>query len=379
MKSDSDAETHVLIALCGMSPAVVTETVFSLAEAGDPPEQVIVITTSAGADGLREKIWDSGVWKRLTEKLRIKVGFALNHRHLRLLPDGDHDAADVDSQSTVEHAASFILDVLRQYTENPDTRVTFSIAGGRKTMSALGALCMSLLGRRRDRLCHILVNAPFDDPSLTPGFYFPEPGRVHVDRDGAAHDSGCAVLTLSFLPFVQCRYLIEKELQRLPGDYVRMVNQANENVEGLDRTKTLELETESLTVRIGENAFHLQPLLFLIYWMLARRCLDGQPPLYNRKDLCDEFCSFVEHSLDDVPQRYYYSCQALLEQGRIKVDTLGKRVNDLGAELKRRGVPASFMPTCGRGVYGIGTDPERIRIRTSAGSPETCRRGQSGL
>lgn len=39
---------HILISLCGTSPAVVTETVFMLAKAGDPPDKVVVITTVTG-------------------------------------------------------------------------------------------------------------------------------------------------------------------------------------------------------------------------------------------------------------------------------------------------------------------------------------------
>ncbi len=65
LRREIDDRTHILICLCGMSPAVVTETVYALAQSGDPPAQVIVITTSAGEAVLREKLWDSGVWAAL--------------------------------------------------------------------------------------------------------------------------------------------------------------------------------------------------------------------------------------------------------------------------------------------------------------------------
>ncbi len=371
MNSKEDKRTHVLISLCGMSPAVITETVFALTESGDPPEQVIVITTSAGAVGLREKLWNSGVWTALMRRLPYKIDFSLNQKHLRLLPDGDRDAADVVHSPTVENAASFILDVLRQYTENPDTRITFSIAGGRKTMSALGALCMSLLGRHDDRLCHILVNPPFDDPMLNPVFYFPQPGRIHTDRNGNVYDSGTAELTLSDLPFVQCRYLLANELGRLPGDYVRMVELANRTVTRLKPSEKLELVPAQLTVRIGNGAFRLQFRQFLLYWMLAERRSRGLDHLYHRKDLYEEFVGFVEHVQKKVPQRYWYSCSALQENDKIREDTLNKRVSDLAAVLKKRNVPESFLPTRGRGIYGLGLEPGQIHIRTSGGSPES--------
>ena len=207
--------THVLILLCGISPAIVTETVFALAQSGDLPKQIIIITTITGEVCLRKELWDSGVWASLKENLKCDISFAPNQEHLRLLPDGDGNAFDVVDTLSTELAGSFILDVLRQYTENPDTRITFSIAGGRKSMSALGALCMSLLGRHDDRLCHILGNPPFDDPALRPRFYFPTPGQVHVDREGNVHDSG-TLFKLKAIVFFCLQSFLEIYFQFFP-------------------------------------------------------------------------------------------------------------------------------------------------------------------
>ena len=66
MKPEADMRTHVLILLCGISPAIVTETVFALAQSGDLPKQIIIITTITGEVCLRKELWDSGVWASLT-------------------------------------------------------------------------------------------------------------------------------------------------------------------------------------------------------------------------------------------------------------------------------------------------------------------------
>lgn len=381
MEQKTDSPIHVLISLCGTSPAVITETIFSLALSGDPPRKVVVITTLAGEACLRSKLFESGVWKLLRQTLNCDISFSLNQEHIRLLPDGgdDGDARDVADTLSAERAGSFILDVLRQYTENPDTRVTFSIAGGRKSMSALGALCMSLLGRRGDRLCHILVNPPFDDPALKPGFFFPVPGQNHVDREGISHDSASARLVLSDLPFVHCRYLIGRELKRLPGEYTRMVALADQAAEEFEAPVALELLPDRLTVRIGKEEFSLQFQLFLLYWMLAERRRDGREHLYHRKDLCEEFASFAEFARERLPQRYWYSCSGLLEADRIREETLNKRISDLAAVLKKHCAPELFLPTRGRGIYGIGLSPDRICIRMSAGSPESCSGVSAGV
>jgi CRISPR-associated protein (TIGR02584 family) len=82
--------------------------------------------------------------------------------HVRLLPtsDGSADLQDIVTSEDSLSAADFIMRSLRKITEDPTTRVIASIAGGRKTMAAILASCMVLLGRSQDRLCHVLVNPP---------------------------------------------------------------------------------------------------------------------------------------------------------------------------------------------------------------------------
>lgn len=362
---------HILITLCGISPAVVTETVFVLARRGDPPDKVIVITTQVGAEALKEELFDSGIWKSLTDVLQHKISLVLNHDHCRLLPDEGGNATDITDTRSVDRAANFILDVLRQYTENPDVRVTFSIAGGRKSMTAVGALCMSLLGRADDRLCHILVNPPFDDPTLTPKFYFPVSGQTYTTREGKCVNAAGAVLELSELPFVRCRYLIETQLKRLSGDYSQMVALANRNAAQLELPTRLELDPAELLVCVGARQFSLQFQMFLLYWMLAERKIANRDFLYNAKDLCEEFIDFIEQARAVMPPKFCYQCLSLMEPGKIREQTLHKRISDLGAELKKHGLPKALMPTQCRGTYGLGIDGAQITVRTSGGSPKS--------
>lgn len=150
-----------------------------------------------------------------------------------------------------------------------------------------------------------------------------------------------------------------------------MVALASRSAEQFDSPAELELIPDLLTVRIGREEFKLQFLLFLLYWMLAERRCDGQEHLYHRKDLCEEFASFVELVRKRMPQKYWYRCSGLLEEGKIREETLNKRISDLAAELRKRNVPEPFFPTRGKGVYGLGLEPGQIHIRMSAGSPES--------
>ncbi len=222
----------VLFAVLGMSPAVLTETVWALARETPPviPHRVVVLTTTQGRAALERDLFSGGEscgWNRLCAALaragipcegRLVFGLAADHVRLFPHPSGRNDLADIATTADNEAAADFILRELRAFTENPQTVVLASIAGGRKTMSALMMSCMSLLGRLEDRLFHVLVNPPFDGP-LNPPFLFPEKGRCHTDREGRSWRATAARVSLVDVPFVRMRGWYEGAFKSLPPDH----------------------------------------------------------------------------------------------------------------------------------------------------------------
>ena len=182
----------VLLAVVGISPAILTETVWALANPGKEtppfiPEEVIAITTTQGRDKITEQLLtpspDFGgqtVWQSLRLALlgpkavtdpRLTLHIAVIERPnpktgmpelLADIRDGEQNLA----------AAEFILRQVRDQTNSKDRRVIASLAGGRKTMGALLHAAFSHLGRPQDRLTHILVEEPFDG-GLQPLFFFP--------------------------------------------------------------------------------------------------------------------------------------------------------------------------------------------------------------
>jgi CRISPR-associated protein (TIGR02584 family) len=170
-----------------MSPAVLTETVWALAQEKEPviPDRVVVITTISGRQAIERELLMPAqpdartVWQELRRAVLGKVAEQdprLNFDAARLIeaPNPRTGTSDwlEDLRTPEENAATsnFILAELRRWVETPDTRLVLSIAGGRKTMGALLYACISLLGRETDRLTHVLVNDPFDDPRLKPHF-----------------------------------------------------------------------------------------------------------------------------------------------------------------------------------------------------------------
>lgn len=363
----------VLIILCGMTPAVITETVYTLwhESAATVPDEVIVITTTTGAQCIKHELLDSGLWQRLRSELGLnehKIRFGSASHYIKIIPSGHDDnidAGDIVSSSDNARAADFMLGVLRQFTENPDTSIVFSIAGGRKTMSALGALCMSLLGRDHDRLCHILVNPPFDDPRLEPKFYWPSAATpTHRTPAGSTVQAGAAELSFCEIPFVCLRNLFQEKLSRLPGSYSDTVMLANNTLEAL-KLPDLVLTPARRECLIGEIAIPLSPIEYLLYWLLAQR-RQRNAAILNSMELLEETTDFLEDAARKHMSWLRNSKDKLKEHlARENADEyLRKAISSLAGKI-RRGYPlhsAPLLPSSYRGEYGIQLEPAKITI-----------------
>lgn len=158
----------ILLAVTGMSPAVLTETVWALAHEGSAviPDRVVVLTTLAGRQAIERELFSAvepngkTVWEQLR---RAVLGpNAPEDSRLILDPPGviaapnrtagrTYPLEDIRRREDNSAAADFILDEVRRIVENPDMRLIASLAGGRKTMGALlyAAMTFSSLPFRR--------------------------------------------------------------------------------------------------------------------------------------------------------------------------------------------------------------------------------------
>lgn len=235
----TDPLQTILICLCGLSPAVLTETVWAWVEEHptEIPDRVLVFTTTVGRQKIVEEVLESGVWKAMIRDLEKKTGLRLDGKlnfggaseTINVIPSKDctHDLSDVNSLEDHEAVADFFLERLRGFTENDQCRLIVSIAGGRKTMSALLYSVMNVLGRQRDRINHILVEPPWDQIRT---FFYPGCEGPHLDSNGFVLDSSEVNLQLAPIPFIPLRHLFEKEKLHRSGNYSQLVQSLQSRV-----------------------------------------------------------------------------------------------------------------------------------------------------
>ncbi|MFN3630601.1 MAG: CRISPR-associated ring nuclease Csm6, partial [Casimicrobiaceae bacterium] len=198
---------RVLLCVTGLSPQIVTETLYALATRTPAwvPDEIHLITTLRGQQNAQLRLLseEPGWFARLLRDYRLPpIDFGPSRIHV--IQDRDGRALeDIRDDQDNDCAANTIANLVRQLTQQPQTELHASIAGGRKTMGYLLGAAMSLYGRPQDRLSHVLVAPQFESH---PEFFYPTPySRVitALGPGGDALDCRNAAVWLGDIPFVR--------------------------------------------------------------------------------------------------------------------------------------------------------------------------------
>lgn len=259
------SSSSVLIAVTGMSPAILTETVWALAHEKPPTilDKVVVFATTRSRDQIIRELLETGIWEELRRTLKARPDqliFSSAGDHIRVITRRGKELPDLRTQEDNRAAADFILEHLRSFTENPDLHIVASIAGGRKTMGALLYACMSLIGRETDRITHVLVDESLE-LRRDPKFYFP-----HSIQEARLID-------LADIPFVPLRNRFV-EIGRLPGAFSRLVAAYSRQfrADAVEEV-TIRLDDATYTVTVDDAPVRLRERAYLVlkYMLMLHR------------------------------------------------------------------------------------------------------------
>ncbi|MGH7067939.1 MAG: CRISPR-associated ring nuclease Csm6 [Acetobacteraceae bacterium] len=264
--------SRILLAVTGLSPQILTETLYALVVQGQPafvPTRIEVLTTTAGRRlAIRSLLApESGAFLNFCREYGIsELAGALTGDSIQVMSDNNgRPLADIRTLRDSATAADAIVARVRALTGDPECALHVSIAGGRKTMGFLAGHALSLFGRPQDRLSHVLVAEPFLTLS---DFFFPprEPRSLH-DRAGALISTADADLTLAEIPFLRLREHLPPGIQAPGRAYTETIALAQAALDPM-----LEIDLRRRFTRFGGRALHLPPAeLAWLAWMAERR------------------------------------------------------------------------------------------------------------
>ncbi len=285
MKQPHDYPRRILVAVTGLSPQVVTETLYALAVKSRPPfipTEIRLITTREGKERaelslLHPKV---GWFQRLCADYELPA-IAFGAQNIHVLENcAGQPLCDIRSLEDNTRAADIITGVVRELTRDSDCALHVSIAGGRKTMGFYLGYALSLYGRGQDRLSHVLVSAPYES---NPEFYYPSPGSrvIHTQSpDRRPLDTRNAEVTLADIPFVRLRDGLNAGLMEGNASFSDAIEQA----QGILPPVALALEPATRTIQAGGESLAMSPARFAFYWMLADRARLRRPGIHWADD-----------------------------------------------------------------------------------------------
>ena len=381
----------ILLAVIGMSPAVLTETVWALACEPVPviPSRIIVVTTAMGRTEIIKWLFEplprfSGqtAWETLRTALAVrghdltgKLRFGTTPDDIRVITAAEpatgrtRELDDLRTPADNEAASDFLLEQVRGIAENPDTRLVASIAGGRKTMGALLYACMTLVGRETDRLTHVLVNEPFD---TLREFFFPgQPGGL-INKPSAQnpaqslnHDPESARVDLADVPFVPLRNLFVRELGRKAGTFSRLIDTCKADIRRR-AAESIRLSIDPVRAELDVNGItiKLSPTEMLVALFLARRAKQREQPYCSYKDAIDDLNLFRKEQLEAVKDfndwRHASSISSEWDERELT-----KAVAGIREKLRQQGGDAALLAQCfpEKGRCSLDIVPSMIFIK----------------
>lgn len=361
---------RVLLALGGMSPQVVTETLYSLCVRRDPPfvpTEVHLITTTVGREEAIDGLLDEdGEFHEFVKDYELQGRIAFSVEHLHPLRDAaGRPLDDVRTEADNIAAADAITEKIRQLTADPDCALHVSISGGRNTQGFYLGYALSIFGRLQDRLSHVLVPQEFQG---TDDFYYPPPKpEIIATRHNKRISTELAEVTLAEIPFVSLRHGLPKALLEGKASYSQTVAAIQRSL----APPRLRIAFQSREIWCGETRVELPPQLFAWYaWMAIRRARSSDVDshvTWRDPGIAEEFLAVYKEVVGLMAHDYEAAEQALAE-GMTKAffDEKKSRANNWLKELLGNAAAGPYLieprGNRPRTRYGLKLTAEQINV-----------------
>jgi CRISPR-associated protein (TIGR02584 family) len=294
---------RILLAVSGMSPQIVTETIYGLAvNQGKQfiPTEIHLITTVSGATQARLQLLHSNTGKfyQLLQDYGLPDIY-FPEENIHVIEDYQRQPLDdIKTPAQNEAAADFITAIVSDLTRYDDTAIHVSIAGGRKTMGYYLGYALSLYGRQQDRLSHVLVTNGYES---LPDFFYPTPNsHVIFDKGNSALDTKNAEVMLAEIPFVRLRGGIPQHLLEGKTSFSESIK----FVRQIEAAPRLRINTANRCFWVADIKVILQEVNFIFYRWLLDRSIKGEPvkrlPTDNNLEYAKEFLSFYVQNVNEA-------------------------------------------------------------------------------
>jgi len=403
---------HILVAVAGQTPQIVTETLYALiVQRRIPISEIYIITTTVGARIAQRELLapehgqyfafcrDYGINPKTLvfdeqHIITIKKSLASSQQPVvsrqRKKPETNDQrpttndvVAVLDDIRTVEDNAALaqhMCGIIKELTSSSDTALHCSIAGGRKSMSAYLALALMLYGRQQDTLTHVLVPEEFEGNRK---FFFPpkqnQPIAIRRGNDWEVGQTKDALIELAEIPFVRLRDFMGDEFARLDQTVEEIIKTIQYKLaHSQPPEEQLIIDLKRRQISYGTTPIRLQPMRKALYAFFAcvrkeRRESDpesgGAPVgfLILRKIELDQFAPFYRDIVARSQEQFVEWLNKAKKHNPLSVNNLQTHISKINDAIENVGLPSHLqivrhLRLYGDTAYGILLSPDLIDV-----------------
>ena len=336
----------ILVAVTGMSPQIVTETVYALhAQQNWQPDEIHVLTTQIGYDNITKALLgENGFFGRLCQEYELSA-IQFDEQNIHVICDAEgKKLADIRTPEENNLAADMIVNFIRKLCADENTELHVSIAGGRKSMGFYIGYALSLFGRPQDKLSHVLVEEAFEQNRE---FFYPPKTKttLNTDRYGMK-DAAQAQVMLAEIPFVRMSYGIPN----LTHDNVNY-SSAVQLLQNSLQSNNIILNVKECTIQIGSSSpvKIKEKRFFCTYVTLAELHKQGRNVQLKNQATCYDniknniWQTGIYPELDEFQELYWNNMMVMDGSLRTCADRSNKReLANIAALQNLRELPSRF-------------------------------------
>ena len=266
---------NVLFLVTGMTPQIITESVWALA--CDPnseekwiPDEIHVLSTQDGLTQIKSRLLAAEIFNQFKKDYPVVQHVQFGESNLHVITNTENKSlSDLKTPDDNECAANSICEKIREFTADENITLHVSIAGGRKTMGFYAGYALSLYGRAQDSMSHVLVEDKFESAR---NFFYPTPESYFVtDRFEKEWDAKDAQVWLAKIPFVRLKDAVKDKHQLKSDDsFSQVVHKINESFN--DVKICINLAEKTIQVNDKFNITELAPREFaMLHWFADDR------------------------------------------------------------------------------------------------------------
>ena len=357
---------NILICVSGLTPQIVTETLFCLAvKEKTPIHEIYVLTTKRGRDVILGKDKHPATPKtplkkeieNLCAKYKInRPAFAENDKHIIVAKEESIELSDIRTDKDNILFPNKVSEFIRLKSADPNSTLYCSITGGRKSMSVHIANSLSIFAREQDKLLHVLTK----EENEFKGFY---PTNKQEEKD----------LQLSEIPFVRLRSLLAVDIKQeklLKLSFDEIVKHTQNQLKVLAPSNKMIIDIERRELRFGNDKISLEPMEFLFYYFFVDSKLKGSANISVHQIRSDEtknqfkkyFSEYFPYQA--ISEKRWYNKGFTEEDFRVKRSKVNSKIKEM---IDDEDVMNQFIIEVNRkwgdSTYYIKADKERFVIK----------------